>query len=430
MNYQEATNYLLERLPMFQNVGGAAFKAGLERIVWLCQELGNPQNHFKSIHIAGTNGKGSSSHFLASILQESSYRVGLTTSPHLKSFTERIRVNGQEIEEQAFVWFIEKYKKIIEDSEASFFEVMIAMSFWYFAEKQVDITVIETGLGGRLDATNIILPEVSLITNIGFDHQSFLGDTLAQIAQEKAGIIKKQTPVVISERHLETEQVFLSKADQENAPIYFAEDSYKILKNNLLLDLLKIDLEVRGTLQKIQLESGLLGNYQLKNILGVLKTVDVLREKDWNIPFEALQQGLKNVVKNTSLKGRWQILQQTPLVVADTAHNSHGIEQIIRQIEQTPYKQLHLVLGFMKDKEVDKILALYPSDAIFYFCKPDLPRAMDTQTIGEKANLLNLKYYIFETTNQALEYALQNAQNEDMVLVGGSTFVVSEIKTL
>jgi dihydrofolate synthase/folylpolyglutamate synthase len=433
MNYQEATEYLLNRLPMFQKVGGAAFKAGLERITELCKVLGNPQHQYKTIHIAGTNGKGSCSHFLASILQESGYKTGLTTSPHLQSFTERIRINGQEIEKESFVHFIEKYKQVIEEVEASFFEATIAMAFWYFAEKQVEVAVIETGLGGRLDATNIIRPEVCLITNIGFDHQQFLGNTLPLIASEKAGIIKKEIPVVISEHNSETKQVFLEKASQENAPIYFASEDYEVGQATATPHGLQVTINKKrknGQGYARQYVSGLLGRYQLKNILGVLSVVDILREKQWIIGEQSLQKGLANVVKNTNLKGRWQILQQKPLVVADTAHNSHGIKEVVEQLKSTPHQQLHLVLGFMKDKEIDNILPLYPQEAIFYFCKPNLPRAMETAVLEEKAKMLNLQYYIVPEVNEALAYALQKAQNEDIVLVGGSTFVVAEIKNL
>jgi dihydrofolate synthase/folylpolyglutamate synthase len=433
MNYQEATEYLLNRLPMFQKVGGAAFKAGLERITELCKVLGNPQHQYKTIHIAGTNGKGSCSHFLASILQESGYKTGLTTSPHLQSFTERIRINGQEIEKESFVHFIEKYKQVIEEVEASFFEATIAMAFWYFAEKQVEVAVIETGLGGRLDATNIIRPEVCLITNIGFDHQQFLGNTLPLIASEKAGIIKKEIPVVISEHNSETKQVFLEKASQENAPIYFASEDYEVEQATATPHGLQVTINKKrknGQGYTRQYVSGLLGRYQLKNILGVLSVVDILREKQWVIGEQSLQKGLANVVKNTNLKGRWQILQQKPLVVADTAHNSHGIKEVVEQLKSTPHQQLHLVLGFMKDKEIDNILPLYPQEAIFYFCKPNLPRAMETAVLEEKAKILNLQYYIVPEVNEALAYALQKAQNEDIVLVGGSTFVVAEIKNL
>jgi dihydrofolate synthase/folylpolyglutamate synthase len=433
MNYQEATEYLLNRLPMFQKVGGVAFKAGLERITELCKVLGNPQHQYKTIHIAGTNGKGSCSHFLASILQESGYKTGLTTSPHLQSFTERIRINGQEIEKESFVHFIEKYKQVIEEVEASFFEATIAMAFWYFAEKQVEVAVIETGLGGRLDATNIIRPEVCLITNIGFDHQQFLGNTLPLIASEKAGIIKKEIPVVISEHNSETKQVFLEKASQENAPIYFASEDYEVEQATATPHGLQVTINKKrknGQGYTRQYVSGLLGRYQLKNILGVLSVVDILREKQWIIGEQSLQKGLANVVKNTNLKGRWQILQQKPLVVADTAHNSHGIKEVVEQLKSTPHQQLHLVLGFMKDKEIDNILPLYPQEAIFYFCKPNLPRAMETAVLEEKAKMLNLQYYIVPEVNEALAYALQKAQNEDIVLVGGSTFVVAEIKNL
>ncbi|MDX1903505.1 MAG: folylpolyglutamate synthase/dihydrofolate synthase family protein [Thermonemataceae bacterium] len=430
MNYEESTLYLLQRLPMFQRVGAAAFKPGLERISLICRELDNPQDKFKSIHVAGTNGKGSSSHLLAAILQEAGYQVGLTTSPHLKNFTERIRLNGQEIPQNDFTYFVNTYKNLFEQVEASFFEVMIAMAFWYFAKEKVDFAVIETGLGGRLDATNIITPILSLITNIGYDHQSFLGNTLAEIAGEKAGIIKKNIPIVISEKHPETQALFEQYAQIQKAPIYFAEDFYEISNWKSNAYFLSMNVLDKKKQQNIHLQSVLKGSYQLKNALGVLKSTDLLQTMGYDITQKSINEGFKEVIKLTHLKGRWQILQTEPLLIADTAHNLNGIMLVLEQIQQTPHEQLHFILGFMKDKDVEKILALYPKNAFFYFCQPDVPRAMPLPELTAIARKLALNYTALADTNQAIGKALQNAQKNDLVLVGGSTFVVAEIKNL
>lgn len=356
MNFQEATHFLLQKLPVFQNIGGQAYKSGLERIQLLCKAIGNPEKQFKSIHIAGTNGKGSTSHFLASILQEAGYKVGLTTSPHLKSFTERIKINGKEIEQALLADFVSKYQDLIEQTQASFFETMIALAFWYFAKNEVDIAVVETGMGGRLDATNIILPEVSVITTIGYDHQQWLGDTLAQIASEKAGIIKPHTPVVVSEKQAETQEVFLKKSLQENAPLYFAQDTFHLLESHLEIPFLHLAFQNKHTQEIFSLQSALLGSYQKKNLVGVLKTIQILQEKGYAISPKSIREGVKNVLKNTDLKGRWQILRQKPLTIADIAHNEQGIREVVEQISQTPHQDLHLVLGFVSDKDVEKLL--------------------------------------------------------------------------
>lgn len=431
MKYQEAEKYLLERLPMFQNVGGIAFKAGLERITTLCEALGNPQKKFKSIHIAGTNGKGSSSHYLAAILQAEGYRVGLTTSPHLKSFTERIKINGQNIAEADLANFVSQNKTLIEQNQASFFEVIIAMAFWYFAEKKIDIAIIETGLGGRLDATSIIEPLACLITNIGYDHQPFLGNTLEQIAAEKAGIIKPQTPVIIGEKHPETEQVFLKKAQEKNAPIYFAQDYWQILEKGQEKEFLNLQIQHKSSKEILALKSALQGNYQEKNILGVLQTLQVLNKKDLLYSsFNSWQKGFREVIKTTGLKGRWQVLQNAPLVIADTAHNLNGIAEVVAQIRSIDYQKLHLVLGFMKDKDVEKVLQLYPKEAQFYFCKPNLERALALESLATIAEKLGLSFELIEDTNVALAQAKRLASPQDLILVGGSTFVVAEVAEL
>ena len=431
MDYQQAEKYLLQRLPMFQQVGGTAFKAGLERITTLCEALGNPQKKFKSIHIAGTNGKGSSSHYLAAICQAMGYRTGLTTSPHLKSFTERIKTNGEEIAQSHLAAFVEKNQKIIEDTQASFFEVMIAMAFWYFVEKEVDVAIIETGLGGRLDATNIIEPLACLITNIGYDHQQFLGNTLDKIAAEKAGIIKPQTPVIIGEKHPETQFVFIQKAQEKNAPLYFAQDFWQILESKREQDFLNLQIRHIPTNEILPLQSALQGSYQQKNILGVLQTLQVLNETQRLFTSKASwQEGCKNVVQSTGLKGRWQVLQNSPLVIADTAHNLNGIAEVVEQIRTINYQKLHLVLGFMKDKDVEKVLQLYPKEAQFYFCKPNLERALALENLATIAEKLGLSFELIENTNAALTHAKRLASPHDLILVGGSTFVVAEITEL
>lgn len=427
MTFQEATDFLLQKLPIFQNIGGQAYKSGLERIQLLCNVLKNPEKKFKSIHIAGTNGKGSTSHFLASILQEAGYKVGLTTSPHLKSFTERIKINGKEIEQIALADFVSKYQNLIEQTQASFFEAMIALAFWYFAENQVDIAVVETGMGGRLDATNIILPEISVITTIGYDHQQWLGNTLAQIASEKAGIIKRQTPIVISEKHPETISVFIQKAQQENAPIYFAQENFILLESHLQMPFLELIYQNKRTEQILDLQSGLLGNYQKKNLVGVLKTIEILREKGYQVSEKALKDGIKNVISNTDLRGRWQILQENPLTIADIAHNEQGIREVVEQINQTPHQDLHLVLGFVSDKDVEKLLSIFPKKASFYFCQPNIQRAMPVEKISYFADKISLKYKVFNSVVDAYIFAQKQAQKDDLIFVGGSTFVVAEI---
>lgn len=402
--YQETIDWLFSNLPMFQRVGASAMKKDLTNITALCEYLGNPQQKFKSIHIAGTNGKGSTSHMLASILQEAGYKVGLTTSPHLKDFRERIRINGMMCEEEFIVDFVAQHEQKILDQGASFFEIAIAMGFEYFAQQQVDIAVIETGLGGRLDSTNIILPELSVITNIALEHTQFLGDTLAQIAFEKAGIIKSNTPVVIGETTMETKKVFSEIAAQRHSEIIFAEEKFFQ-----------------------DLPSDLKGSYQVKNRRTVLTAVEQLQAQGWNITASNISNGLLNVVRNTNLRGRWDVLGLHPLIVADTAHNPHGLIEVANQINEQAYNHLHLVLGFVNDKDVQQSLSFFPKMATYYFCEPDVPRRLpidDLRMVVPK-ELKDIHY--FDSVEKALTAAKAAAEENDMIYIGGSTFVVAEV---
>ena len=402
--YQETIDWLFTNLPMFQRVGASAMKADLTNITALCEYLGNPQKKFKTVHIAGTNGKGSTSHMLASIFQEAGYKTGLTTSPHLKDFRERIRVNGAMADEEFVVDFVTKHEQKIIDQNASFFEIAIAMAFEYFAQQRVDIAIIETGLGGRLDSTNIILPELSVITNIGLDHTQFLGDTLDKIAFEKAGIIKQNIAVVIGETTAETKPVFIEVAKERNAEIIFAEEKHFQ-----------------------DLPSDLKGRYQIKNKRTVLTAIEQLQKQGWEISSENITNGLLNVVKNTNLRGRWDILGQHPLIVADTAHNPHGLVEVVKQINEQSYNQLHLILGFVNDKDVLSILNFFPKKATYYFCQPDVPRKYEIDELYKIIpNNIEDKHF-FDTVEKALNAAKINATVNDMIYIGGSTFVVAEI---
>lgn len=402
--YQETIDWLFSNLPMFQRVGASAMKKDLTNISELCEYLGNPQERFKTIHIAGTNGKGSTSHMFASILHEAGYKVGLTTSPHLKDFRERIRMNGAMCEEEFVIDFVAKHEQKILEQGASFFEIAIAMSFEYFAQQKVDIAVIETGLGGRLDSTNIILPELSVITNIALEHTQFLGDTLELIAFEKGGIIKSNTPVVIGETTSETKKVFTDLATERNSKIIFAEEKFFQ-----------------------DLPSDLIGSYQIKNRRTVLTAVEQLIAQGWEISSENISNGLLNVVKNTNLRGRWDILGQNPLIVADTAHNPHGLLEIAKQINEQSYNNLHLVLGFVNDKDVKESLSFFPKMATYYFCEPDVPRKLPIDELRNvvPTDLKNVHY--FDSVAKALIAAKESAQENDMIYIGGSTFVVAEV---
>lgn len=411
---------------MFQRVGAIAFKRDLTNTIKLCKVLDDPQKTFRSIHVAGTNGKGSTSHMLASVLQESGYKTGLYTSPHLKSFTERIRINGQEISQAFVVDFVNRIKPVIEEIQPSFFEITVAMAFQYFAHSHVDIAVIEVGLGGRLDSTNIISPLVSVITNIGWDHKDILGDTLEKIAAEKAGIIKEGTPVVISERQREVEDVFNGIASERRAKCFYASDEYKLTTDPSG----KTDVYKEDELILSRLDLPLKGDYQRKNLPGVLKVIDVLKKLGFNISNASLLQGLENTVINTGLKGRWQKLKESPLMICDTGHNIDGINEIVKQISTMRFHHLHIVLGMVKDKDIEEILSLLPKQASYYFCSAKLPRALDARLLAEKAEKVGLRGAVVADVNEAKNSALKNAGPDDLVFIGGSTFVVAEIEEL
>ena len=432
MNYSEAVEYLYGALPMFQRDGASAYKKDLTNTLKLCTHLGNPHKKFKSIHVAGTNGKGSTSHMLTSVLQEHGLKTGLYTSPHLKDFRERIRINGQMISEAFVAEFVTRHKTFFESFEPSFFEITVAMAFAYFAEEQVDMAVIETGMGGRLDSTNVIQPELCIITNIGWDHMQFLGDTLPKIAAEKAGIIKPKVPVVISERQEEVQEVFMKKADREDAPCIFADDVYELQEHSWIRENDKSYLRMKFlhwvTDEAIEIDTDLLGIYQLKNVAGVLAAVDELEEHDiLTVSRKAVLCGLKKVQQNTGLQGRWQILGEKPLVIADTGHNKPGIAQVLEQLKLYNYQTLRLVIGFVNDKDVTGILQMLPQDAEYYFTRASIPRALDEKVLAEQAAGFGLKGETFATPAEALIQAKKDAASEDLILVGGSTFVVAEI---
>lgn len=427
MNYAQTIEYLYAKLPMFQRIGEKAYKKDLHNTLALCEFLGNPHLKFKSIHIAGTNGKGSSSHFLAAILQSAGYKTGLYTSPHLKNFTERIKINGQEADEQFIIDFVVKAQGIMDKVQPSFFELTTAMMFDYFAQNQVDIAVIETGLGGRLDSTNVITPEVSLITNISYDHQNILGDTLAQIAFEKSGIIKSHIPCVISELQTEIASVFNQKANNTQSNIYFASEEYKVVNTPLTLTPPKEEITILKNNEVFldNLTCELKGTYQSKNLCGVLKTVELL--KNYHIEKEHIRQGIEQVVTLTGLKGRWQKLGEKPLIICDTGHNEGGIQEVIKQLSKVVYKKLHFVYGAVNDKDLSKILALLPKEASYYFCKPNIPRGLDAEILAQQAAAYGLQGEVIADVRTALEAAKSNAEAEDMIFVGGSTFVVAEV---
>lgn len=427
MNYQQTLDFLYSKLPMFTRIGAAALKKDLHNTIEMCARLNNPQHQFKTIHIAGTNGKGSTSHMLAAILQKAGYKTGLYTSPHLKDFRERIRINGK-MASKAFVKdFVRQQKNNIEKIEPSFFEVTVAMAFDYFAKEKVDIAVIEVGLGGRLDSTNIITPELSVITNISLDHTNLLGDTLAEIAFEKAGIIKPNVPVIIGEKHKETIGVFKEKAKKEKAKIIFAEDTLKINHQTTKGSFLTVDILENEQVLFANLALDLTGTYQQKNILTVIQSVLKLREIGFNIPDEAIYQALKNVKKLTGLQGRWQTLSKSPLIICDTGHNKAGITEILKNISNTKYQTLHMVIGMVKDKDIDGVLALLPKNAIYYFCQPNLERALPANELAQKATIHNLAGKVFTSVVDAFKSAKEKSNPQDLIFIGGSTFVVAEI---
>jgi dihydrofolate synthase/folylpolyglutamate synthase len=431
MNYQETLDYLFSQLPMFQRIGAAAYKADLTNTIAICKLLDNPEAKFKSLHIAGTNGKGSTSHYLASVLQSAGYKTGLYTSPHLKDFRERIKINGEMISQQYVVDFVEKHKTDFDKIQPSFFEMTVGLAFDYFASQQVDIAIIETGLGGRLDSTNVVMPLLSIITNISIDHVAFLGTTIEQISEEKAGIIKPKIPVIIGETEVKTKNVFIKKAVQQNAEIIFADSTFKIqnVHQKVMEDRLLLSMDVLKNTELIykNLKSELLGLYQQKNIPTVLSAIEELETFGFIISKEHVIAGIVNVVTNTGLMGRWQILSQQPLVIADTGHNESGIKEVTAQLKQTPHEQLHFVLGMVNDKDISTILDLLPKKAIYYFCKANIPRAMDGIVLKNMAATNGLLGNVYPNVSAALQAAKLKAQPNDLVFVGGSTFTVAEI---
>jgi len=426
-SYKETLDYLFAQLPMFTRVGASAFKTDLHNTFALLEKLQQPQHAFKTIHVAGTNGKGSSSHMLAAIFQQAGYKTGLYTSPHLLDFRERIRVNGQMVSEDFVIRFTEQMRTHITDIEPSFFELTVAMAFSYFQQEAVDIAIIEVGLGGRLDSTNVITPELSLITNISYDHKNILGDTLPKIASEKAGIIKAGVPVVISETQSEVQEVFINTAAALNAPIHFAdqewmESSSAIEGNHLSITLLDTRQQ---QMRRFQLD--LNGQYQEKNVMGVLSSAKILQQNGWHITWEHISEALSHVKKLTGLRGRWEVIQQHPLTVLDVGHNEAGIREVMEQLGHINYQQLHIVVGFVKDKEVEKVLPLFPVNARYYFCKASIPRAMDEMALSEMAGESGLQGHAFASVQAALQAARQHAQPDDMILVCGSFFIVAEV---
>ena len=427
MTYQETLEWMFNKLPMYQRIGAAAYKADLNNTIQLLDLLDNPHNSFKSVHVAGTNGKGSVSHTLASVFQEAGYKTGLYTSPHLRDFRERIRINGEMIPEENVVQFIDTYKDKFEAMELSFFEMTVGMAFDYFRNEKVDIAIVEVGMGGRLDSTNLITPELSIITNIDFDHTKFLGDTRAKIAYEKAGIIKPGIPVVIGETHPETEQVFIDKAKECGSPIYFADqifDCDKIYFESFTEQ--KFDVWKNSELYMEALEIPLMGNYQQKNLTTVMCAIDLLRNK-FNLSDDDIRDGIGKVIRNTHLMGRWQILCKDPLTIADTGHNVAGITEVVRQLAEMHYGKLHFVLGMVNDKDVDSVLQLLPRGAEYYFCKADIPRGLDANILAEKAFDMGLRGQVFESVSHAYRSAVNNARFGDVVFIGGSNFTVAEV---
>ena len=429
-NYSKVLDYLYKQLPMYQRTGPAAYKNNLDNTVLLDEKYGNPHQKFRTVHVAGTNGKGSVSHILASVFQAAGYKTGLYTSPHIKDFRERIKINGEMIPEtrivdwtQNFLISNEKWKMC-----PSFFELTVALAFNYFAEEKVDIAIIETGLGGRLDSTNVISPELSIITNIGLDHTALLGSTLEKIAYEKAGIIKRKTPVVIGTTQLETENVFSEIAAANEAPLFFADKEFKIPYSTVDLHGKQVfHVEKNGKNVYPDLKLDLTGIYQRKNIPAILKSVELMQKKGWNISEKALYSGFSDAAKRTGLMGRWQIIGHNPKIICDIGHNSDGIKQVVSQIHQTPYKNLHVVFGVVNDKDIQHILALLPKKASYYFTKANIPRALNEKELLIFARQYGLKGKSYVSVSEALDAARENAEKDDLIFAGGSTFIVAEV---
>jgi len=430
MNYQQTIDYLFSQLPMFHRVGASAYKANLDNTIEICRILGNPEKKIKCVHIAGTNGKGSVSHMVASVLQTAGYKTGLYTSPHLKDFRERIRINGKKIPKSNVIAFVSTYRKSFEAIQPSFFEYTFGMAVKYFADEQVDIAVIETGMGGRLDSTNVVNSIISVITNIGLDHTQFLGETPEQIAFEKAGIIKHSVTVIIGQTQDDVLPVFQKKAQANDAELIIADKFFKAVnarKTDGIHPLYQMDILRDGKLYLENLKCPLTGNYQLKNIITSLQVVEVLKMHGYFVGSSHIQEGIRNVKKNTGLKGRWQIIGKSPLIICDTCHNVDGIMEVVAQLNDMQYKNLHFVLGFVKDKKIESILKLLPKDAVYYFCKANIPRGLDAEELRQIAKKYRLKGQAYPSVKNAYQAALEAAGEEDLIFVGGSTFVVAEV---
>ena len=427
MNYQETLDWLFSQLPMFQRKGQAAYKANLDNTLELDRVLGHPHKKFKTIHVAGTNGKGSVSHLLASVLQTAGYKTALYTSPHLKDFRERIKIDGEPVSKQYVVEFVEKHKDRFSEMKPSFFEMTVAMAFQYFAEQKVDYAVIETGLGGRLDSTNIITPEISVITNVSLDHTALLGDCVTKIAPEKAGIIKKDIPVVIGEYEKETAKIFTDKAELEGTSLVFADHVYNVINSRYENNKRRLSLKSAINNSLVDLVSGLPGIYQSKNVVTAFVALEKLMESGLAISKEDICEGFDKVIENTGIMGRWQILGNEPLIVCDTGHNEAGIKCVLEQINEVEYSHLHIVFGMVNDKSIDSVLSMMPVNATYYFTKASIPRALSELELQKKASNFGLMGGSYKTVLEALEKAKEMASVDDLVFVGGSTFVVAEV---
>ncbi len=401
MNYKQTIDYLFKKLPSYQNIGKSAYKKDIGNIKIASEKLGNPHLNFKSVHVAGTNGKGSVSHMIASIMQEAGYKVGLYTSPHLKDFRERIKINGKKISKREVIEFIADNKKKFEDLELSFFEMTVALSFYYFNKMNVDIAIIETGLGGRLDSTNIISPEISIITNISLDHTNLLGNSIQKIAKEKAGIIKSKTPVIIGDKDIKTVKIFNEIAELKKAKISYAKQHY-------------YRTDLKGIYQKMNVNTCVSAIHELKNI-------------GWEISKKNIEDGLLNCIKNTELRGRWEIISKVPLTICDTAHNLDAMKYVVKQINQQKYLKLHFVFGTSEDKDLVKIIKILPKEAIYYICKPNVERGLDTDVLSKYFTDMNMKFHSYENSIVALKTAKKNANKKDLIIISGSTFLVAEL---
>jgi dihydrofolate synthase/folylpolyglutamate synthase len=426
MTYAAAVDFLYNQLPMFSRIGVAAYKKDLTNTLLLCEYLGHPQKKLKTIHVAGTNGKGSVSHMMAAVLQQNGYKTGLYTSPHLTDFRERIKINGQVCSESFVIKFVERVRSIAPEINPSFFEISVAMAFTHFAEENVDIAVIETGLGGRLDSTNIIHPELSIITNIGWDHMSILGNTLPQIAFEKAGIIKKNTPIVIGETQLDTQDVFISYAEQQNTICHFADQKFKVIESAILPNgMSQFTILSNGKQASFTLDLG--GLYQSKNLCTVLCALQILEQNGWDISENSISTALAQVKKLNGLHGRWEQVMSLPTVILDVAHNEPGMREVIKHLSFLTYQTLHIIIGMVKDKEIKDVLSLLPVHAMYYFTQANIPRALPADELAGKAASHQLSGSVFSNVNDALKNAVTKAVSSDLILVCGSVFLIGEV---